>query len=291
MPKLDKIQHKNATTTPEIRAFIHKSDLATAVLARLLKVSESTVRKWRKREFTDDVSNLPKQLNTTLTLSQQYVVVHLRLRLKLSLDELLTVCKEFINSNTSRAGLQRCLKRHGVSRLADMQEFDDNDSDASYVQVAIEESLSSEVINSVVSPQAMSDFLNQMRKQMGEAEEQSQILSALDVVQVYLITLPDFPEPQTSIQVSTSATKHENKQTEQKTSLLMAHDLTSNWVYVDLYNDDDYQAAQRYVSYVLKKAPYHIRRVLVKNYNEFLSRFRLLEEVPMINHDAIKHID
>lgn len=274
MPKLDKTQHKNATTTPEIRAFIHESDLATAVLARLLKVSESTVRKWRKRECTDDVSNLPKQLNTTLTLAQQYVVVHLRLRLKLSLDELLTVCKEFINSNTSRAGLQRCLKRHGVSRLADMQKFDDTDSEASYVQVAIEESLSSEVINSVVSPQAMSDFLNQMRKQMGEAEDQSQVLSALDVVQVYLITLPDFPSPQGLTATANSATH----QTEQKTSLLMALDLTSNWIYVDLYNDDDYQAAQRYVSYVLKKAPYHIRRVLVKNYNEFLSRFRLLED-------------
>jgi hypothetical protein len=274
MPKLDKSQHKNATTTPEIRAFIHESDLATAVLARLLKVSESTVRKWRKRECTDDVSSLPKQLNTTLTLAQQYVVVHLRLRLKLSLDELLAVCKEFINSHTSRAGLQRCLKRHGVSRLADMQAFEESVSDANYVQVAIEESLSSEVINSVVSPQAMSDFLNQMRQQMGEIDDKSPELTALDVVQVYLITLPDFP----CNQASTQERIHVTDQTEYKTSLLMAHDLTSNWVYVDLYNDDDYQAAQRYVSYVLKKAPYHIRRVLVRNYNEFLSRFRLLED-------------
>lgn len=268
MPNLLKQQknlHKNATTTPEIRAFIHESDLATAVLARLLKVSESTVRKWRKRDCTDDISHLPKQLNTTLTLAQQYVVVHLRLRLKLSLDELLHVCKTFINENTSRAGLQRCLKRHGVSRLADMQDFSDRDSEASYVQVAIEESLSSEVINSVVSPQAMSDFLNQMRQQMGVDVAVSPNLSALDVVQVYLITLPDFPS--TPLQT-----------TENKTSLLMAHDLNSNWVYVDLYIDDDYQAAQRYISYVLKKAPYHIRRVLVKNYNEFLSRFRLLED-------------
>ncbi|MEI6897595.1 MAG: helix-turn-helix domain-containing protein [Psychromonas sp.] len=262
MPK----QHKNATTTPEIRAFIHESDLATAVLARLLKVSESTVRKWRKRSSTDDVSHIPKQLNTTLTPAQQYVVVHLRLRLKLSIDELLSVCKEFINPHTSRAGLQRCLKRHGVSRLADMQEFDEDDSDANYVQVAIEESLSSEVINSVVSPQAMTDFLNQMRQQMGQCDAPLQALTALDVVQVYLITLPDF-----LAQAST-------EQTEPQTSLLMAHDLTSNWIYVDLYNDDDYQAAQRYISYVLKKAPYHIRRVLVKNYNEFLSRFRLLED-------------
>ncbi len=265
-------QHKNATTTPEVRAFIHDSDLATAVLARLLKVSESTVRKWRKRDCTDDVSHVPKQLNTTLTLEQQYVVVHLRLRLKLSIDELLNICKEFINENTSRAGLQRCLKRHGVSRLADMQDFDDDSSDAHYVQVTIEESLSNEVMNSVVSPQAMTDFLNQMRERMGDANGPLPTLTTLDVVQVYLITLPDLATQFPAIK-------------DQKTSLLMAHDLSSNWVYVDLYNDDDYQAALRYISYVLKKAPYHIRRVLVKNYNEFLSRFRLLEDKS--NNDEI----
>ncbi|WP_413698695.1 helix-turn-helix domain-containing protein [Psychromonas sp. KJ10-10] len=273
MSKSDKRLHKNATTTPEMRAFIHESDLATAVLARLLKVSESTVRKWRKREFTEDAPHLPKQLNTTLTLEQQYAVVHLRLRLKLSLDELLNVCKEFINPNTSRAGLQRCLKRHGVSRLADMQPFDDSESEAKFVQFAIEESISNEVINSVVSPQAMSDFLTQMRQQMGETGEQLEVVTPLDVVQVYLIALPESAVPSDS---KTSIQKNNKKQA----SLLIAHDLTSNWVYVDLYTGDGFQAAQRYLSYVLRKAPYHIRRVLVKNYNEFLSRFRLLEEVP-----------
>tara|TARA_R110001583_G_scaffold53742_6_gene165384 strand:- start:3716 stop:4582 length:867 start_codon:yes stop_codon:yes gene_type:complete len=287
MSKLDKRLHKNATTTPEIRAFIHESDLATAVLARLLKVSESTVRKWRKREFIEDASHLPKQLNTTLTLAQQYAVVHLRLRLKLSLDELLNVCKEFINANASRAGLQRCLKRHGVSRLSDMQPPSDIEPEASFTQVAIEESLSNEVINSVVSPQAMSDFLNQMRQQMGEVEGLSQPLSPLDVVQVYLVSLPQLPlSSDGKSQMTRQQKKQINKLSEQKTSLLMAHDLTSNWVYVDLYSDDDYQAAQRYVSYVLRKAPYHIRRVLVKNYTEFLSRFRLLEEAPMTHQQG-----
>ncbi len=58
-------QHANATTTPEMRAFIHESDLPTAVLSRLLKVSEATIRKWRKRESTTDGSHKPKQLNTT----------------------------------------------------------------------------------------------------------------------------------------------------------------------------------------------------------------------------------
>ena len=97
-------QHANATTTPEMRAFIHESDLPTAVLARLLKISESTVRKWRQRESLKDGSHVPKQLNTTLSEAQEYVVVELRTRLLLSLDELLAVCKNFINVNVSRAG-------------------------------------------------------------------------------------------------------------------------------------------------------------------------------------------
>ena len=257
-------QHKNATTTHEVRAFIHQSDLATAVLARLLKVSESTVRKWRNRASTEDISHLPKQLNTKLSLPEQYVIVHLRLRLKLSLDELLNVCKTFINSNTSRAGLQRCLKRHGVSRLTDMQNLKDQQYDGSYTSIYIEESTSSTVINSVVSPQAMSDVLNQMRQQMmDDITLPLDKLTAADVVQVYVITLPDCLNPNKDIKIS----------------FLMAHDLHSHWIYVDLYyNGDEYQAAERYIKYVLSKGPYHLRRLLVKNYNEFLSRFRLLTD-------------
>ena len=33
------------------------------------------------------------------------------------------------------------------------------------------------------------------------------------------------------------------------------------------------------MSYVLTKAPFHIRRILAGNYTEFLSRFRLLNNV------------
>ena len=268
-------QHKNATTTPEIRAFIHESDLPTAVLARLLKISESTVRKWRKRADTQDAPHTPKQLNTTLSMEQEYAVVQLRTRLKLSLDELLAVCKEFINPNTSRAGLQRCLKRHGVSRLADMDPLVAGDEEQERVLVDIEEHDSNAVISSEISPQAMSDVLNQMRQkhQQEQAENQanseltehalsaqSTELSCLDVVQVNVTTLPKY-----------------NNQEEQY-RLLVANDPDGSWVYVDLYLDDEKNAARRYMKHVLHKAPFHIRRVLAGNYNEFLSRFRLLDE-------------
>jgi len=266
MPK----QHANATTTPEMRAFIHESDLPTAVLARLLKISESTVRKWRQRESMSDASHVPKQLNTTLSEAQEYVVVELRTRLLLSLDELLAVCKQFINPHVSRAGLQRCLKRHGVSRLADMEdsgELVDADSPlSSPVQVTLEDTLDHQVLRSDISPQAMRDVLNRTNN-----------LSEEEVVQVKVTQLPDFSTEEPS---NGSEKEHEKSQEQlNKRRLLVANDPTSGWVYVDIYDGNEADAASRYMSYVLTKAPFHIRRILAGNYTEFLSRFRLLNNV------------
>lgn len=252
-------QHANATTTPEMRAFIHESDLPTAVLARLLKISESTVRKWRKRDSLTDASHKPKQLNTTLSEAQEYVVIELRTRLLLSLDELLAVCKQFINANVSRAGLQRCLKRHGVSRLADMEgngESLDADIESSpTVQVQLEDTQAQQQLTSELTPQAMRAVLNRAND-----------LTEEEVVQVKVTLLPDF------------TSSPQNQATKRR--LLIANDPNSSWVYVDIYDGNESEAASRYMSYVLNKAPFHIRRILAGNYNEFLSRFRLLNESP-----------
>jgi len=253
-------QHANATTTPEMRAFIHESDLPTAVLSRLLKISEATVRKWRQRESMRDASHTPKQLNTTLSEAQEYVVVELRTRLLLSLDELLAVCKQFINVNVSRAGLQRCLKRHGVSRLADMEdtgEFSDADNPEETVQVTLEDTQEHQVLLSDISPKAMREVLNRTNN-----------LSEEEVVQVKVTQLPDFTDQKNSDE------KQNNSQNKRR--LLVANDPTSGWVYVDIYDGNEQEAASRYMSYVLTKAPFHIRRILAGNYTEFLSRFRLL---------------
>lgn len=268
-------QHKNATTTPEIRAFINQSELPTAVLARLLKISESTVRKWRRRDVLDDASHAPKQSNSTLTLQQQYVVVQLRTHLMLSLDALLSVCRQFINENTSRAGLQRCLKRHGVSKLADIDPAGELTKLEQQVSVAIQDNSSDKVLNSVVSPEAMLEVLNQLRSEEFIKTQNSQLadharaaksraLTGSDVVQVSVTTLPELDK------------KTVNNQAIHR--LLIAHDPDSQWVYVDLYQDDEADAARRYMKHVLKHAPFHIRRLLAANYNEFLSRFHLLSE-------------
>ena len=276
-------QHKNATTTPEIRAFIRESELPTAVLARLLKISESTVRKWRKRDTLEDASHIPKHINTTLTLQQQYVVVQLRTHLMLSLDQLLKVCREFINENTSRAGLQRCLKRHGVSKLADIDPEDELGQLEDQVSVAIQDQTSAEVKNSVVNPQAMIEVLNQLRAEETAAQQSSELadhtrtaksrtLTCEDVVQVSVTTLPNLDA---NLSLNKKLDAAENNKPHR---LLIANDPDSQWVYVDLYQDDEADAARRYMKHVLKHAPYPIRRLLAANYNEFLSRFRLLSE-------------
>ncbi|WP_252730729.1 helix-turn-helix domain-containing protein [Colwellia sp. E2M01] len=276
-------QHANATTTPEIRAFIHESDLPTAVLARLLKISEATVRKWRKRESINDASHVPKQLKTTLSQAQEYVVVELRTRLLLSLDELLSVCKQFINPNVSRAGLQRCLKRHGVSRLADMDEHVSDVDAAATIRVTLEDTQAHQQLTSDLSPEAMRAVLNRVQQLNGKLGE---TLDDKEVVQVRVTQLPDFSDRKADNKAdnktssSTDNSTDKPEKTTNKHRLLIANDPASGWVYVDVYDGNESEAAGRYMRYVLNKAPFHIRRVLAENYNEFLSRFRLLNESP-----------
>lgn len=242
---MQKEQHVNATTTPEMREFIRESDLPTAVLARLLKVSEPTIRKWRKRQDSDDASHKPHKITSSLSPAQEYVVVELRKRLLLSLDELLTVTQEFIHPSVSRASLQRCLKRHGVSKLNALDEqgasFDIDD----VVKVRIEDKQAKQEIQAAVAPKAM-------RQVLGVNDDQ--------IVKVAVSALPNFAGDN------------------QKRRLLVASDPQSRWVYVDVYEGDELAAAERYMSHVLNNAPFHIRRILAGNYNEFLSRFRVLNE-------------
>ena len=49
------------------------------------------------------------------------VAVALRKALLLPLDDLVAVVREFLNPHVSRSGLDRCLRRHGVGNLRDLQ--------------------------------------------------------------------------------------------------------------------------------------------------------------------------
>ena len=109
--------HKNARTTPAVRAEIAASDEPASVLAQRFGITEQTVYKWKKRDVFGDRSHTAHNLQTVLTPAQETVVVHLRRTLLLPLDDLLAVTREFICPHVSRSGLDRCLRRHGAGNL------------------------------------------------------------------------------------------------------------------------------------------------------------------------------
>lgn len=109
--------HKNATTTPAIRAAIQQASGSDYELARQFNVSRDTIRKWRKRDTVADGSHTAHRLQTTLNAAQEELVIYLRSQLLLPLDDLLAVVREFIEPEMSRSALDRLLRRRGHSRL------------------------------------------------------------------------------------------------------------------------------------------------------------------------------
>ena len=87
------------------------------MLAGRYGVMLDTIYRWRWRTSSEDRSHTAHQLATTLTSAQDAVVVELRHMLLLPLEGLLAVTREFLNPAVSRSGLDRCLRRRGVSNL------------------------------------------------------------------------------------------------------------------------------------------------------------------------------
>ena len=113
--------HAQAGTTPLLRAEIKARTSSQAELASTYNVSVATVRKWQGRDDPNDRSHRPHKLSTTLSARQEAIVVELRKTLLLPLDDLLVVVREFINIHAPRSGLERCLQRHGVGQLRELQ--------------------------------------------------------------------------------------------------------------------------------------------------------------------------
>ena len=116
--------HRQATPTPKVRAAIQSGKEPASALAERFGTTEQTVHKWRHRDSVHDRSHTPHRLQTTLTPLQEAVAVVLRKTLLVSIDDLLAVVREFLNPEVSRSGLDRCLRRHGVGNLRDLQAKD-----------------------------------------------------------------------------------------------------------------------------------------------------------------------
>lgn len=65
--------HKQATTTPKVRAAFKASDEPASTLAERFGTTEQTEYKWRHRASDEDRSHTPHRLQTTLTLAQEAI--------------------------------------------------------------------------------------------------------------------------------------------------------------------------------------------------------------------------
>lgn len=118
---MGQIRHGCATTTHAVRAAIQRSQATNAALSRELGINVKTVAKWRKRETLEDRKTGPTEPSSTvLSASEEAMIVAFRRHTLLPLDDCLYALQPSI-PHLTRSALHRCLQRHGISRLPDME--------------------------------------------------------------------------------------------------------------------------------------------------------------------------
>jgi len=118
---MGQIRHGSATTTHAVRAAIQRSQATNASLSRELGINVKTVAKWRKRETLEDRKTGPTEPSSTvLSAAEEAMVVAFRRHTLLPLDDCLYALQPTI-PHLTRSALHRCLQRHGISRLPDME--------------------------------------------------------------------------------------------------------------------------------------------------------------------------
>ena len=100
---------------------IQRSQSSLAVLSRDLGINPKTVAKWRKRAAVEDLkTGLREPRSTVLTEAEEAMVVAFRRHTLLPLDDCLYALQPTI-PHLTRSALHRCLQRHGLSRLPDVE--------------------------------------------------------------------------------------------------------------------------------------------------------------------------
>jgi transposase InsO family protein len=118
---MGQVRHGCATTTHAIRATLQRSQATTAALSRELGINVKTVSKWRKRETVEDRKTGPTDPSSTvLSAGEEAMIVSFRRHTLLPLDDCLYALQPTI-PHLTRSSLHRCLQRHGISRLPDME--------------------------------------------------------------------------------------------------------------------------------------------------------------------------
>jgi transposase InsO family protein len=90
-------------------------------LAKRYGINQKTVAKWKKRSSVADLPTGPKEAHSTvLSLEDEAIIVAFRRHTLLPLDDCLYALQPTI-PHLTRSSLHRCLQRHGISRLPDVE--------------------------------------------------------------------------------------------------------------------------------------------------------------------------
>ena len=118
---MGQVLHRSATKTEAIRRAIQHSQESMRVLARRQGINQKTVAKWKKREATADRRTVPTVPRcTVLSVEQEAIIVAFRKHTPLPLDDCFYAVQATIPHLTC-SSLHRCLERHGISRLLDVE--------------------------------------------------------------------------------------------------------------------------------------------------------------------------
>ena len=118
---MGQVLHGSARTTEAVRRAIQHSQESLRVLAKRHGVNPKTIAKWKKRASVSDLPTGPKEARSTvLSIEQEAVVVAFRRHTLLPLDDCLYALQATI-PHLTRSSLHRCLQRHGISRLPDVE--------------------------------------------------------------------------------------------------------------------------------------------------------------------------
>ena len=118
---MGQILHGSATTTEAVRRAIQNSQASLRTLSKQHGINQKTVAKWKKRTSVSDLPTGPKEpKSTVLSLEEEAVIVAFRKHTLLPLDDCLYALQPTI-PHLTRSTLHRCLQRHGISRLPDVE--------------------------------------------------------------------------------------------------------------------------------------------------------------------------
>ena len=118
---MGQVLHGSATTTEAVRRAIQYSKESLRTLASRYGINQKTVAKWKRRGSVADLPTGPREpRSTVLSIEDEAIVVAFRRHTLLPLDDCLYALQATV-PHLTRSSLHRCLLRHGISRLPEVE--------------------------------------------------------------------------------------------------------------------------------------------------------------------------